>query len=265
MKICLSDRFIVCAALLAAAASFCVMADTEVVLEDDFESYGAGQISKGAPGEANKYWHIFHGTGKHSSHLPDSAIVAGGGFENSTGLRLSNGVRSDTKGFFYTGVRREFTADLRRVDRGRLKLTCKARVMVRDHFTGKRKPRNIPPPEFVFAFRLESIREHHVRGMRQFTVLGTGSYNEIGGLLSDATPGGALNYRELRVADGNARYQVVVVITSSYLDSRHLRGNHDLEIFIDDLRLEIVEEEEPVPAAIPSRFFIDQCISARVP
>jgi len=259
-------RLLTCTAvILAAAVSFCALADTEVVLEDDFEAYNPGEIRNGAEGEANEYWHIFHGTGKHSTHYPDSAIVATGGVENSTGMRLAIGVRSETKGFFYAGVRRAFTADLKKVDRGRLKLTCQARVVVRDLGTSRRKRKKIPPPEFFFALRLESIRKHHVRGVRQFTVLGTGSYNEIGGLLTEATPGGALNYKELRIADGPARYQVVIVITSSYLDSRHLRGVHDLEIFIDDIRLEIVEDEEAAVTEIPPRFFIDRCTSVRMP
>jgi hypothetical protein len=219
-------------------------AAAEVVFVEDFEAYAPGPLTEGAPGAVNRVWFTFDYAGRRGELVSGIRLEDGAGTDGSKALKLFAGLTSPSRGPFYVGVRRVLTADLGGMALDRLRLTADARVEIRDHRAGRLLAL---PQEFTFALRLESLRKHRFRGIRQFNCAGSGFFAPAGGLLSRAISGHRLEYGELRIAPGPAQYQIVLVVSSCFVGSRFLEGSVDLEISIDNVRLEIVEEESGAP------------------
>ena len=234
----------------------------QVLFHEDFESYEPGIVEPGGEADVNDHWYSFrtdHGNSK--KFIPEVRLVDGAGVDGSRGLRLYAGLRKLTTSSFFLGVRHQFTADLGGAELERLRLTAQARAEVRDTRTGRTM---ILPEEFLFAWRLESVQNGAKgRGVRQFNATAMGAFDTIGGPLSEALSGRKLDYSELHLADGASEYQVVLVLSSCCIGPIYRNGSYDIEIYLDEITLELAPPEETAPAHEPrdTRFNPDGCRS----
>ncbi len=225
----------------------------KLLYHEDFESYEPAVLETGADGEINGAWFTFRtDIRKTDRFIPEVRLMDGIGVHGSRGLRLHAGLRKLTTSSFFLGVRHLFTADLTGADLDRLRLTAQVRAEVRDLGTGRTM---VLPEEFYFGWRIESVRRKRGRGVRQFDATAMGAYRPIGGILSAATSGRELDYGELNLAEGSADYQIVLVLSSCCIGPIYRYGAWDLDLFLDEIRLELLDPGElsvREPAVDPS-------------
>jgi hypothetical protein len=233
----------------------------QLLFHEDFESYQPGILEPGGDADINERWYTFRTEYRKSKKFsPEVQLLEGAGVDGSRGLRLFAGLRKLTTGSFFLGVRHKFTADLGGVELERLRFTAQARAEVRDVRSGRTM---ILPEEFIFAWRLESTTKARGRGMRQFNATAMGAFDIIGGPLSQALSGRKLDYSELRLAEGSAEYQIVLVLSSCCIGPVYRNGSYDIEIYLDDIRLELTPPDGIVPdhELLDTRFSPDDCRS----
>ena len=143
-----------------------------------------------------------------------------------------------------------------------MNFTAQARAEVTNTKTGRRVTL---PEEFVFSWRLESVRRKRGRGVRQFDATAMGAFQPIGGPLSEAISGRRLDYGELNLAEGPAEYQIVLVISSCCIGPIYRNGSWDIDIFLDDVRLELLDpvDDMKAPQVLDSRFSLDDCATGQ--
>jgi len=252
--------------ILAAAVSLPVAATAPeagvVLFHEDFESYEPGIVEPGGDAPINADWFSFRTDHRKSNRfIPEVQLLDGAGVDGSKGLRLYAGLRKLTTSSFFLGVRHVFTADLTGADLERLQFTAQARAEVRDVRSGRTM---ILPEEFIFAWRLESVKKKaRGRGVRQFNATAMGAFDTIGGPLSEALSGRKLDYSELHIAEGPSEYQIVLVLSSCCIGPIYRSGSYDIEIFLDEIALELAPSAEAVPVHEPrdTRFDGDGCRS----
>ena len=92
-----------------------------------------------------------------------------------------------------------------------------------------------------------------------------GAFQPIGGLLSEAISGRQLDYGELNLAEGPAEYQIVLVLSSCCIGPIYRNGSWNIDIFLDDVRLELLDpaDDMKAPQVLDSRFSLDGCAAGR--
>lgn len=232
----------------------------EVFLEEDFEAFEPGPVILHGEGDVNRSWYIFDSVSRNPGFAASAEVVPDPDGGEGLSMRIKAEVRPETDGAFWVGVRRPLKLDLEGLDPSRLRLTARTRVKVRQYDL---RDEVILPQQVSYALRLESIKKYRPRGARQFDLLGTSHFVEIGGPLTEAAPGGSIGHFDLRFYQGMGPYQVVFVLSSCCIDPLFQHGNYDVEVYIDDVKLSVVDPEfsraKPALGPLLARFALDRC------
>ena len=231
--------------------------EPRVIFEDSFDDWAVGPIEGGGESAVNAYWFLFS-SAREGSAFQTTAFVE----EDPVGGRalvLRASVSPVREARFFVGLRRVISDDLSGVDLEHIKLTARTRLSVQ----GEHRRRMMLPQEFRYNLRIESLHKRRSRGVRQFELLGGAEWTEAGGRLSEAISGRRREARDISIHDEEGRYQVVIVLTSCCGSLPTTRKDYQLELWFDDLKLEIIDDggERVDAQAEPDRFASDLCMA----
>ncbi len=199
-----------------------------VFLDENLDNYTVGKIVEGGESTANENWFTFGRSSGDFSYSSDIAIENNSKISNSNILHISADVKSETKGYFFIGARRMFNADLTGLLHEDLKLHAdiKAQLINKDS-----KKQTDLPDTFSIEFKIESLSNE---GSISFNNKGTPTFSKSGSALIKGQRGKP----NFKISDGNERYQIVFVVSSSALGFPFKGGNYSLHLYIDNIRFE---------------------------
>ena len=232
-------------------------ADPRIIFEDSFDDWATGPVKAGGEGAVNAHWFLFSSVKEGSSFQGSAAVEEDP--QGGRALVLRAAVSPIREARFFIGLRRVITADLAGVDLEHIKLTARTRMSVQ----GEHRRYVMLPQEFRYNLQIESLHKRRSRGVRQFELLGGEDWSEAGGRLSEAISGRRREARDISIHDEAGRYQVVLVLTSCCGSLPTTRKDYQLELWLDDLKLEVIDDEdELVDAQVqPDRFASDLCMA----